>query len=164
MTAQHLANINRIRMLEKVPLSHRLYTKMDVVGLISSIITFVNFSWCIVRGTYNIHRSVNGATKENVHIRNVIEDLRDITDKMNTGMPGHDKHEKALFGLRQQCHDLSNNLAAILRKLTTKRRSRLQSLNIMLRSLIKEQEVREIERRLGKYRRQMILRLNLMLM
>ncbi|KAK7709734.1 hypothetical protein SLS63_013144 [Diaporthe eres] len=136
---------------------------MDVAGLVSSIITFVDFSWSIVRGTYDVHRSASGATEENVHIRNVIEDLRDVTDKMSTEAPGQGKHEKALFELAQQCHELSNDLADILRKLTTKRRSGLQSLNIMLRSLIKEQEVREIEKRLGEYRGQMILRLNLML-
>lgn len=137
---------------------------MDVAGLVSSIITFVDFSWSIVRGTYDVYRSPSGATEENVHILNVIEDLRDVTGKVRTDMPGQGKHEQALLELGQQCHELSNNLAEILRKLTTKRRSGLQSLNIMLRSLIKEQEVREIEKRLGEYRGQMILRLNLMLM
>lgn len=136
---------------------------MDVAGLVSSIITFVDFSWSIVRGTYDVYRSPSGATEENVHILNVIEDLRDITGRVRTDMPGQGKHEQALLELGQQCHELSNNLAEILRKLTTKRRSGLQSLNIMLRSLIKEQEVREIEKRLGEYRGQMILRLNLML-
>lgn len=137
---------------------------MDVVGLVSSIITFVDFSWSIVRGTYDVYSSASGATEENVHIGNVIEDLRDVTGKMSIDFPGHDQHEKALRELGQQCHALSSDLAVILRKLTTKRRSGLQSLNIMLRSLMKEQEVRGIEKRLGEYRGQMILRLNLILM
>lgn len=137
---------------------------MDVVGLVTSIITFVDFSWSIVRGTYDIHCSTSGATEQNVHIGNVIEDLREVTHQMGVDVSGKDKHEKALLELGQQCHSLSSDLADILRKLKTKRRSGLQSLNIMLRSLMKEQEVREIEKRLSEYRGQMILRINLVLL
>lgn len=137
---------------------------MDVAGLVSSIITFVDFSWTIVRGTYDIHKSATGATAENVHIGNVIEDLRDVTGKMKIEISPQGKHEKALIDLCQQCRALSGALVDILRKLTAKKRSGLQSLNIMLRSLMKEQEIREIEKRLGEYRGQMILRLNLILL
>lgn len=137
---------------------------MDVAGLVSSIITFVDFSWSIVRGTYDIHRSTSGATEQNVHIGNVIEDLREVTSQMSVDVSGKDKHEMALIELGQQCYSLSSDLTDILRKLKTKRRSGLQSLNIMLRSLMKEQEVREIEKRLSEYRGQMILRINLILL
>lgn len=137
---------------------------MDIVGLVSSIITFVDFSWSIVRGTYDIHSSTSGATEQNVHIGNVIEDLRDVTNQMSVDFPGQDKHEKALLELGQQCYSLSSDLAYILSKLRTKRRSGLQSLNVMLRSLMKEQEVREIEKCLREYRGQMILRINLVLL
>ncbi|KKY39685.1 hypothetical protein UCDDA912_g00298 [Diaporthe ampelina] len=41
---------------------------MDVTGLVSSIITFIDFSWTIVRGTYDLHNSASDATAENVHI------------------------------------------------------------------------------------------------
>lgn len=137
---------------------------MDVVGLVSSIITFVDFSCTIVRGTYDVYHSASGATEENVHIGNVIEDLRDVTGKMSTETHGQDDHEKALLKLGQQCHSLSRDLADILCKLTTNRRSGLQSLNIMLRSMMKEKEVRAIEKRLGEYRGQMTLRLDYMLL
>lgn len=145
-----------------VNLRHR--DKMDVAGLVSSIITFVDFSWTIVRGTYDIHSSTTGATEENVHIGNVLEDLQAVTAKMRSDIPGQNDHEKALLELEYQCRALSGDLATILQKLTAKRRSGLQSLNIMFRSLIKEKEVREIEKRLGEYRGQMILRLNLILL
>lgn len=146
------------------PANPRHRDKMDVAGLVSSIITFVDFSWTIVRGTYDIHSSTTGATEENVHIGNVLQDLQAITEKMRIEIPGQNGHEKALLDLEYQCRGLSSDLAAILQKLTAKRRSGLQSLNIMLRSLIKEKEVREIEKRLGEYREQMILRLNLILL
>ncbi|KAK7697605.1 hypothetical protein SLS64_013344 [Diaporthe eres] len=136
---------------------------MDIAGLVSSIITFVDFSWTIVRGAYDVHNSTSGATEENVHIGHVLQDLRDVTEKMRIEIRGRDDHEKALLELEHQCRALSGDLADILQKLTTKRRCGLQSLNILLRSLVKEQEVREIEKRLGEYRGQMILRLNLML-
>lgn len=137
---------------------------MDVAGLVSSIITFIDFSWTIVRGTYDIHSSTAGATEENVHIGNVLQDLQVVTEKMRREMHGQNDHEKALLELEYMCRGLSSDLAAILQKLTAKRRSGLQSLNIMLRSLIKEKKVREIESRLGEYRGQIILRLNLILL
>ncbi|KAI7779181.1 hypothetical protein LA080_001253 [Diaporthe eres] len=137
---------------------------MDIAGLVSSIITFVDFSWTIVRGAYDVHNSVSGATEENAHIGHVLQDLRDVTEKMRIGIRGRDDHEKALLELEHQCRALSRDLADILQTLTTKRRSGLQSLNILLRSRMKEKEVRAIEKRLGEYRGQMILRLNLILL
>lgn len=83
---------------------------------------------------------------------------------MRIGIRGRDDHEKALLELEHHCRALSGDLADILQKLTTKRRSGLQSLNILLRSLMKEKEVRAIAKRLGEYRGQMILRLNLILL
>lgn len=117
-----------------------------------------------MQGTYDIHSSTSGATEENVHIGNVLQDLRAVTEKMRTEISGQDDHEKALLELEHQCRALSSDLATILQKLTAKRRSGLHSLNVMLRSLMKEKEIREIETRLGEYRNQMILRLNLILL
>ncbi|KAL1855888.1 hypothetical protein Daus18300_010866 [Diaporthe australafricana] len=137
---------------------------MDVAGLVSSIITFVDFSWTIVRGTYDVYNSASGGTEENIHIGHVLEDLGKATNRMRSELTGQDAHEKALLELQYQCQGLSHDLAVILQKLTTKRHSGLQSLNIMLKSLMNEKEVRGIEKRLSEYRSQMILRLNLILL
>lgn len=135
---------------------------MDVVGLVSSIITFVDFSCTIARGTCDVYHSASGATEENVHIGNVIEDLREVTGSMSMETRVQDGHEMALLRLRQQCYSLSRDLADLLRKLSTNRPSGLQSLNIMLRSMMKEKQVREIEKRIGAYRGQISLRLDYM--
>lgn len=133
---------------------------MDVAGLVSSIITFIDFSWTIVQGTYSVYESASGATEDNVQINHVLQDLQKATEKISTTMTGKDEDEKDLLKLAYQCHGLSSKLAVTLQTLRTDKRSGLQSFNIMLRSLIKKKEVQEIRSQLGEYRQQIILRLS----
>ena len=48
---------------------------MEAVGLASGIITFIDISYKIVRGSYEIYTSATGATTDNVHVGTVAEDL-----------------------------------------------------------------------------------------
>jgi hypothetical protein len=51
---------------------------LTAVSLAGTILQFIDFSSKLVAGTYEIDRSVSGATAENEDITTVISDLKEI--------------------------------------------------------------------------------------
>jgi len=137
---------------------------VTAVGFASSILTFIEFSWNLISGTYEVYKSASGATTENAHISTVLNDLERVTDGLCTDVKGKTKHEKELCKLADKCHNLSQDLAKILKKLqVTEKNSKWQSLKVKWASMRNEKEVASIENRLDRYRSQILLRLNFML-
>ncbi len=135
---------------------------ITAIGFATSILTFIDFSWSLVRGACEVSASATGTTLENTHISNVVEDLREVTEDLENSFQGKDKHERALVRLGKQCVALSKDLAGILLKLKAKDDSKWEGLKTKLKSMRKEKEVASIEHRLSRYRDEVMLRLNLM--
>jgi hypothetical protein len=137
---------------------------VTAVGFASSILTFIDFSWSLVTGAYEVYKSTTGTTSENAHISTVIDDLQEITESLSSNVGGNAKHDKALCKLADNCHDLSQDLSKILQKLkVTEKNSKWQSLKVKWASMRKEKELASIEKRLDGYRSQIFIRLNIML-
>ncbi|KAH0534152.1 hypothetical protein FGG08_007261 [Glutinoglossum americanum] len=137
---------------------------LTAVSFAAGILQFIDFSWGIISGTYEVYRSGSGTTAENAHISTVLTDLERVTDGLCTDIEGKTKHERELCKLADKCHDLSQDLAKILRKLkATDKNSKWQSLKVKWASMRNESEVASVENRLDRYRAQILLRLNFML-
>lgn len=137
---------------------------VTAIGFASSILTFIDFSWDLITGTYEVYKSATGTTLENAHIGTVIDDLEKVTEDLSPDLELKTKHGKALFQLAEKCNQLSKVLSRILKKLQAgDKDSKWQSLKVKLASLRKEKEVASIEKRLDQYRSQIIIRLNFML-
>jgi hypothetical protein len=137
---------------------------VTAVGFAASILTFVDFSWDLITGAYEVYKSTTGTTSENAHISTVIDDLQEITEGLNFDVEGKAKHEKALCKLADNCLNLSKDLSKILEKLkVTEKDSKWQALRVKWASMRKEKEVVSIEMRLDGYRSQILIRLNFML-
>jgi hypothetical protein len=137
---------------------------VTAVGLAASLVTFIDFSWGLVLGSYRVHNSTTGTTAENAHISTVISDLQEVTEGLYCDFKAGSKHEKALYKLSKDCLNLSRDLLKILEKLRVKEGdSKWQSLKTTWASMRKEKAVASVEKRLGDYRMQIVLRLNLML-
>lgn len=137
---------------------------ITAAGLATSILQFIDFSWGIVTGTYEVYKSTAGTTSENAHISTIVDDLERVTDGLISDAEGKTKHEKELCKLADKCHDLSQDLSNILKKLqVSEKSSKWQSLKVKFASMRKEKEIASIEDRLDKYRSQIIIRLNFML-
>ena len=137
---------------------------VTAIGFAASILTFIDFSWNVVTGTYEVYKSTSGATIENASIAAVISDLRGVTESLGTDVDASTKHGKALLQLAKNCSALSDDLSKILKKLqVTGKNKTWQSLKVKLASMRREKEVVSIGRRLDEYRSQIVLRLNLML-
>lgn len=137
---------------------------VTAIGLASSILTFIEFSWELVTGAYEISKSTTGSTLENTHIGSVIEDLERVTEDLIPDLEPTTKHGKALRQLAERCNKLSKDLSRILKKLQASDKGwKWQSLHVKLASLRKEKEIALIEKRLDQYRSQIVMRLSAML-
>jgi hypothetical protein len=143
-------------------------SKMDpvtAVGFAASILNFIDFSWNLVQGTYEVYKSGSGATAENAQISTILEDLQEVTEGLHSDLKVGSKYAKQLSKLAKNCLDLSRDLTKILEKLRVKERnSSWQAVKVAWLSMRKEKEVASIEKRLGDYRSEIILRLNMMLL
>ena len=135
---------------------------VTAVGFAASILTFIDVSHQVISGTWEVIKS--GTTAENAHVGNVINDLHDVTKQLSDRPPGYSQHERALNTLASECQELSGELVALLEKLkSTAGSSKWKSVKVALHSMWKKGDVAELERRLDKYRSQILLRLVLML-
>jgi len=136
---------------------------ISAIGFAASILTFVDFSWSLVHGAYQLRSSASGTTAENAHVKNVLDDLLEVTDDIDTNFKATGKHERALLRLAKNCTTVSKDLEKVLRKLQAKNDSTWESLKVTWRSMRKEKTVADIEKRLGVYREELIVRLNLIM-
>jgi hypothetical protein len=137
---------------------------ITVLSLASAILTFIDYATKIVTGTYEVYKSATGTTEENAHIDTIIGDLREVTDDLDSDLVGKTKHERALKELASKCEKLSDELLRLLEKLTVSdNHSTWKSLKVKIKSIRKEKEVAGMEKRLGEYRSQILLRLTLTL-
>ncbi|KXX77768.1 Vegetative incompatibility protein HET-E-1 [Madurella mycetomatis] len=133
------------------------------VSLAASIINFIDFLMKLVRGTYEVYASPAGTADENAHVSNVLDDLYDITKNLATEFKAGDKHERALARLGRQCVSLSEELQQILQTLKAKDASRWESARVKLKSMRKDKDIVTIEKRLGEYKAELLLRLSFMM-
>lgn len=139
---------------------------LSVVGLVSGIITFIDFSWKLVNGANDIYESASGATKENVHISTVIEDLDNLTRDLDVGVRdlGDTGRDHALRKLTAGCQELSDELLTILSKLrVTENNSSWRALKVKWDSMRKRREIMSIRDRLRDYQSEITLQLNSLL-
>jgi len=135
---------------------------MEYVGLASSILTFIDVAAKIVRGTYEIHSSVSGATQGNIHIAAVAEDLQKVSQGLYT-LP-EAKNDAELVAVAKDCVALSRDLLRELDGLEKKHGGVWQSFAKACAVLRKQKGVVAMENRLDKYRQQIQLRLSFLLL
>lgn len=135
---------------------------LSAVGLATGILQFIEFAWHLTSGTIEIYR--NGTTKENAHLSNVIDDLCDLSDDLDTGCLGNSKHDKALKRLAVNCASLSEELLGILEKLkASEKNPKWGALVAKWNGMRKRADIVLIAERLGEYRSQILLRLAMLM-
>ncbi|RYP56283.1 hypothetical protein DL771_012070 [Monosporascus sp. 5C6A] len=130
---------------------------MEAVGFASGVLTFLDVSYKIIKGTYEIHSAASGATLENAHVSIVARDLEEVADGLK-GDPQKIKDPK-LIEISTRCHSLSQDLLKLLGKLQAKDGSRRQSFKAAWAAMRKQSDVKKIEERLDQYRSEIELRL-----
>jgi hypothetical protein len=137
----------------------------SAVGFAGTIITFVDFSWKLIKGTCEVYQSLSGQTVENACLNDVIADLRSVSEDLDGAPTGNSKHARALQKLAAMCLDLSRDLMKLLKELKRgeRKNSVWRSLQVKWMSMRKAGEVESLAERLSEYRSEIMLRLSLML-
>lgn len=130
---------------------------MEVVGFVSSILTFLDVSYKIVRGTYEIRNTAAGATSENTHVGNVVQDLEEVTSRLRADP--QKINDRKLIEISENCYTLSQDLGRLLGKLRAKDGSRRASFKASWAVMRKQSDVKRMEERLDRYRSEIELRL-----
>jgi hypothetical protein len=140
---------------------------MDPISAASSaaaILTFVDFSWNLVKGSYDIYRSATGAPADHTQISTVLDDLKSVSETLQSDVKADSPHRDFLKKLASDCATVSKELSGILEDLKRKEGNKIwRSLEAKWKSIRKEKEVASIEQRLNSFRLELLLRLNLII-
>jgi len=137
---------------------------VSAVGLASSIITFVEFSFKLVTGALEVYWSVDGTLEENARLERVIGDLNSIVDDLGKKGGGGSRNERAIRDLAVECQADAALLIDLLKSLKVPgRRTLWRSVATQWKALLKKDEIRDLKERLREYRSEIMLNLMLLL-
>ncbi|KAH0430650.1 hypothetical protein CcaCcLH18_07685 [Colletotrichum camelliae] len=134
---------------------------VTAIGLASSILAFVEFSFKVVSGTLEVVKS--GNTAENAHVGVIVDDLYDVAGGLQNRLR-HSTHADALNGLASECVAISEDIKALLQRLKVEAgSSKWKAVSVTIRSMRKKGDVAEMEKKLDRCRSQIMLRLLMIL-
>jgi hypothetical protein len=133
------------------------------VSLAASILTFIDFSLALVKGTWETIEA--GSIFENRHVSAVVDDIDNVTKNLALSpLGGRSEHEVALHSLALKCQQLAEELKGRLQKLrVADQGSKLDCFRVALRSMFSKRDVADRMVLLRDYREQVLTRLTLLL-
>lgn len=138
---------------------------LSAIGLAGNIVAFLDFSSKLVSGTYEIYSSNATMTDEHADLAKVIEDVHAVTRRLTySAGPAVTDDEIALLGLINKCRELSGDLVRSLQRLQAKRpKSKLESFRVAWRAMREKEKFESLEKRIDRYRRQILDRIVIMM-
>jgi hypothetical protein len=135
---------------------------LTAIGLVSNILTFVDFSTKLLQGAKEIHDSLSGTLEANRSTKVVMKQMKIFSSNLlapnASSLIGNDKE---LCNIAAECRTLSSQLIDLLEKVKPKdHKSKGQSLWSALKNKVHEKEKRDIEQRLDYCRGQLGLQLD----
>ena len=139
---------------------------LTAISLASAIVQFVDFSIKIVSQTQEIYQSASGATRENVTIGEITQDIKDIYQNVTRNVSSRQPqtNDMALLRLAESCEREADALLLILAELKVPPgASHWTSFRKAIKSARQKGKVQELETRLGKLQKQANSRLLFMM-
>lgn len=137
---------------------------VSAISLAAGVLAFIEFSWKLVSGTYEMRCAVGVVVADDARITAVIADLRDVSDGLETNISARSPHETALQTLAAECVKLSRELLEILSELKVAgHNSTWKNLKSTWLRMKARDDIQRLETRLGDYRSQILTRLILIM-
>jgi hypothetical protein len=143
---------------------------LTAIGIASNILSFIDFSAKLIAGAHDVYNSASGTTEEAVDAAHIINDFESLSRRL--GFPQSSARigaaatddDKALAMLVHNCRTLSDELLRALRRLQAKNKgSKGESLLIAWRAMRQKGQLESLEKRVEKYRRQILDRITIMM-
>lgn len=127
---------------------------VSAIGLASSIIAFIDFSWELIAGTWEIYRSPDGVLDKHARLEDVIDDLKSLTEPLRAKVPTNTPAETKIQRLARYCQDDSQALLNLLTdlQLDVKRKTIWSSLSAKWKGILKKKEASELMAQLEENR------------
>lgn len=154
--------MNQVLYPEHEALIAAVLDPFSALSLAATIVQFVDFSSKLISDTAELYRSAEGNLASNIELSTIVTDLSTLSSDLEVrdrDQSAYSKDERALTNLAVQCRELSTKLLDILGDLRVKGpHKKWKSVRRALRSVWKESEIREIQKRLDSFRSQLTLR------
>lgn len=137
---------------------------LSAIGLVSSVITFIDFGYEVISAAREVRSSATGTTPANNHIEFLNARIEAVaTDlaaaKSNQGNMSADT--RRLTELADKCLELSNDLKRLLDKLRANNpKSKRQVFSVIVQNVRKKDQKRDLEARLDQCRQLLHLQLS----
>ncbi|KAH7409565.1 hypothetical protein BKA64DRAFT_400156 [Cadophora sp. MPI-SDFR-AT-0126] len=136
------------------------------ISLASAVVQFVDFSVKLVSAGHELYEQ--GSLADNDEVEKITQDLANLTEELGADRPAPaqqlSQDEIAIKQLAGSCKELAEEMLAVLTTLKgQKPKSGLETVRKSLRSMRKKGKIQDIEKRLGKIRDELNLRLTAIL-
>lgn len=137
----------------------------SAIGVASAVLSFIEFAWNITKGTIEVYKSVDGATKANARLEKLLADIGAANQEMKVIDDIKTPAEKRIRDLAQQCESDRKVLVKLLRvlKRDPKQRSYWSSLKLTMKGMSAKREMDEFKANLKERQEQLIINLSLLL-
>jgi hypothetical protein len=124
---------------------------ITIIGLVSGIITFVDFGFKIVNGAKQIRDSGKGTTQELAELDSIVGNIQTFNKLVKSQIPMDQTlsdDEQRITHMVNDCEILCAQLNVLMSKLTTRNSSFLGSVRVASKSAFKKSEIQDLKRRL----------------
>lgn len=134
---------------------------LSALGVAGNVIQFIDFSSKLIRGATEVYGSVSGLPDNLRDIAAITKSLDSFITKLPSGSPppAASANEKAFAQLAESCRQTCIQLQQLVQEIKgsgNQSGSRVKSFGVALRGLIRKGELEELEKRLDRYRSQIV--------
>lgn len=137
---------------------------LSAIGLVSSVITFIDFGYEVISGAREVRASATGTTAANDHAEFLNTRMEAVAMDLaaaRSSQRGMSADTQRLTELADRCLGLSNDLKRLLDKLRANNpRSKRQVLSSIVQNMRKKDSKSDLEIRLDQCRQQLHLQLS----
>lgn len=137
---------------------------LSAIGLVSSVITFIDFGYEVISAAREVRSSATGTTAANNHREFLNKRMEAVAMDLaaaNSNQGSMSADTRRLTELADKCLELSNDLKRLLEKLRANNpKSKRQVLSAIVQNVRKKDQKRDLEARLDQCRQQLHLQLS----
>jgi len=136
---------------------------LAIIGLVSNILSFIDFGIKFSSGVRNVRDSLHGTTAEVQELELIVEDVERYHERVKIQQASGQKlsvHEKHILGMVQQCRNIAEELHKAIAKLHMRegRSKTIESSRVFFQSFWKQRDIVSLRTRLEALDKQ--IRLN----
>jgi len=126
---------------------------LAIIGLVSNIISFIDFGIKFASGARNVRDSVHGTTAEVRELELIVEDVKRYHERVKKQQASGQKlsvHEDHILGMVQQCRDIAEELRKAIARLHVRegRSKTIESSRVLFQSFWKQRDIVSLRTRL----------------